>query len=88
MSVTRSDRRSSSIESRNLAELLIAQEREFFVGGEFRRLALVGQAFLDEPGARVALVENRAHAERRKRDHDEHEKCNESCGHRITQNLN
>ena len=59
------------IDRRNLAELLVAQKREFFFSGEFGCFALVGQALFDKTGARVALVEDGADGKRRQRDHDE-----------------
>ena len=61
------------VEGWNLAELLVPEQRKFFIRCQFRRLALAGQAFLDEPGLGVALVENRACGKSRERDYDEHE---------------
>ena len=57
-----------------MAQLLIAQQGEFFLGSALGSLALVGQTFLDQPGVSAALVDQRGQREGRDCDDDENEK--------------
>src|ERR1700722_6897169 len=61
------------VESGNLAELLIAQEGEFFFRGTLVGLALIGEALLDETSLSAPLIKQRHRGEHRERNHDEHQ---------------
>ena len=75
-----------SIEGGDLAELLVAQQGEFFVRIALRRLLHRGQTISDQAGLSAPFIEQRNDGEGRERNHDEHEKRDQDCGHRFNSN--